>query len=74
MMTGNMAETCLQQNEGQGLHARLVGLLVTSFLFKKHITYFFLVVFIAVSNTSSSFLHLKHGALRSKYMSSGIEQ
>ena len=35
---------------------------------------FSMLVFIAVSNTSSSFLHLKHGALRSRYMSLGIER
>jgi len=32
-----------------------------------------MLVFMDVSNTSSSFLHLKHGALRSRYMSLGIE-
>ena len=30
------------------------------------------LVFMAVSNTSSSYLHLKHGALRSRYMSLGM--
>ena len=35
---------------------------------------FYMLVFMAVSNTSSSFLHLKHGALRSRYMSLGIER
>jgi len=33
-----------------------------------------MLVFIAMSNTSSSSLHLKHGALCSKYMSLGIER
>ena len=35
---------------------------------------FSMLVFMAVSNTSSSFLHLKHGALCSKYISLGIER
>ena len=35
---------------------------------------FSMLVFMAVSNTSSSFLHLKHGAIRSRYMSLGIER
>ena len=33
---------------------------------------FSMLVFMAVSNTSSSSLHLKHGALCSKYTSLGI--
>jgi len=34
-MTGKMAETGLKWNGGQGLHAGLVGMLVTSFLLQK---------------------------------------
>jgi len=35
---------------------------------------FSVFIFIAVSNASSSSLHLKHGALRSRYVSLGIER
>ena len=43
------------------------------FSLKDTLHIFSMLVFMAVSNTSSSFLHLKHGALRSRYMSLGIE-
>jgi len=35
---------------------------------------FSVLIFIAVSNASSSSLHLKHGAIRSKYVSLGVER
>jgi len=70
-MTENMAKTGLQRNEGQGLHVKLVGMLVTSFLFQKSHCIFFLLVFIALSNASSSSLRVKYEAFRSKYL--GIE-
>jgi len=34
---------------------------------KSHITYFSVFILIAVSNASSSSLHLKHGALSNRY-------
>ena len=35
---------------------------------------FSMLIFMAVSNTSSSSVHLKHGTLRNKYMSLEIEE
>ena len=46
-------------------------MLVTSFLFQKSHCIFFLLVFIALSNASSSSLRVKYEAFRSKYL--GIE-
>jgi len=77
-MIGNMAETAtgLWWNGGQGLHVGLAGMFVTNLLsFPKVILLiFFVFILIAVSNASSSSLHLKHGALRNRYVSLGIER
>ena len=40
---GNVAKTGLRQNGGQDLHVGLAGMLVTSYIFQSHITYFFRV-------------------------------
>ena len=72
-MTANTAETGLQLNEGKGLHAWLVEMLVISFPFQRTRCIFYPCWFMAVSNTSSFSLYLKPVALRSKYMSLGIE-
>jgi len=69
-MTGNMAGIGLPWNGSPGLHVWLVRDACDQFSSPKDtLQIFSILVFMAVSNTSSSFLHLKHGALRSRYMS-----
>jgi len=45
-----------------------------TFFSKSHTAYFSVLIFIAVSNISSSSMHLKHGALCNKFVSLGIER
>jgi len=59
-----MAETGLQQNGGQDLHGRIGRDACDQLSFPKVILHIFsMFIPIAVSNASSSSLHLKHGAL-----------
>jgi len=60
-ITVNMTKTNLYRNESQGLRVELVGMLVISFLFQKSHYILFLLVFIALSNSSSSSWYVKHG-------------
>ena len=54
MLTRNMAETDVKGNGGQGLHARLAGMLETSFLFQNTRCIFSMLVFTVVSSASMS--------------------
>jgi len=65
----NMAETGLWQNGGQDLHVGLAGMLVTSYLFQKSHCVFFPCVFLLRCQTPQA-----HGALRNRYVSSGVER
>ena len=75
-MTGNMARIGIPRSESPGLH---VSCLISrdacdQFSSPKDTLHIFsLLFFMAVLDTSSSSLHLKHGALRSRYMSLEIE-
>jgi len=74
-MTGNMAGIG-STAERRPRPACLIGRdACEQFSFPKDTSHiFYMLVFMAVSNTSSFSLHLKHGALRSRYMSLGIER
>jgi len=67
-----MAGIGLLRNEGPGLIGRDACDQFSTPKVTSHI--FSMLVFMPVSNTSSSSLHLKHGAVRSRYMSLGIER
>jgi len=70
-----MARTGLPRKEGPGWPACLIGRdACDQFSSPEDILHVFSkLVFMAVSNTSSSSLHLKHGALCTRYVSLGIE-
>ena len=74
-MTGNMAGIGLPANQRQR-PACLIGRdACDQFSSPKDTLHIFsMLVFMAVSNNYNSFLHLKHGALRNRYMSLGIER
>ena len=61
MTIENMVVTVLLRNGGQGLHVGLAGMLVTNCKSPKvTLLIFSVLIFIVVSNASSSSLHLKH--------------
>ena len=74
MLIGNMAEAGLWWNGGQGLHVRLVGMPMISFVFQKSHCIFFPGLFLLWCKMPQVPLHLKHGALCIKYVSLGIER
>jgi len=72
MMIGNMVQV-YSGMKAQACSACLIGRdACDQFSSKDTLHIFSMLVFMAVSNISSSSLHLKHGVLRSRSMSLGI--